>query len=157
MIEINTYCPECDNGIFLHELPARGVVPCVRCGKGREALGEGKLDAKGGVERCYFCGCDEFYRQKDFNTKLGLWITGLILGAGLVFLLKDRLVVGFGILVGGALLDLALYFGLGDIMICYQCRAIYRGFPIADKVEGFDLKVHDRYVFKKKPTEGDKK
>lgn len=151
-MEINTYCPECENGIFLSELPGKGMVPCARCGKGREATGEGKLDAKGGVEKCYLCGCAEFYQQKDFNTKLGLWLIVLMIAAALIF---NRWFMQ--ILIGFAALDLALYFGLGNIVICYKCGAIYRGFPIADRIGGFDLKVHDQYAFnKKKTSEGEK-
>ena len=149
-MEINTFCPECENGMFLRELPVRGLIPCKRCGKGREAEGKGKLDAQGAIEKCGICGCARFYRQKDFNTKLGLWITALILGTALILLLMDHLKTGIGILVAGALLDLALYFGLGDIVSCYQCRAIYRGLPISPLVEGFDLKIHDEYAFNKK-------
>ena len=149
-MEINTFCPECENGLFLRDLPKPGLVPCQRCGKGREASGQGRLDPGGAIEICGVCGCGQFYRQKDFNTKLGLWIAAAILGGALVFLLKDWVKTGFGILVAGALLDLALYFGLGDIVICYKCRAIYRGMPINPKVEGFDLKIHDEYEFPKK-------
>lgn len=152
-MEINTFCPECENGIFLYEMPMAGIIPCKRCGKGREASGKGELDAQGALQKCGICGCTEFYRQKDFNTKLGLWITVLILGGALIFLLLNHLKTGFGILVGGALLDLALYFGLGEILLCYNCRAIYRGLPIAPRVGGFDLKIHDQYEFKKKKPE----
>jgi hypothetical protein len=144
-MEINTYCPECENGIFLHELPKAGLIPCTRCDKGREATGDGKLDEKGCVAKCFICGCEEFYQQKDFNTKLGLWLIVLMVALALIF---NRWFMQ--ILIVFAVLDLALYFGLGNILLCYQCRSIYRGFPISDKVEGFDLKVHDRYVFKKK-------
>ncbi|HJT25041.1 MAG TPA: hypothetical protein VJ873_10715 [bacterium] len=149
-MEINTFCPSCENGIFLHEMPRAGTIPCKRCGNGREATGNGELDGQGALQKCGICGCAEFYRQKDFNTKLGLWITVLILGTALLFLLLNHLKTGFGILVVGALLDLILYFSLGDIVLCYNCRAIYRGMPISSKVEGFDLKIHDQYEFKKK-------
>lgn len=54
------------------------------------------------------------------------------------------------ILVGFAALDTILYFSLGDIVICYSCKAIYRGLPISSQTQGFDLKIHDRYEFKKK-------
>jgi hypothetical protein len=57
------------------------------------------------------------------------------------------------ILVVFAVLDLALYFGLGDIVLCYNCRAIYRGLPISEKIGGFDLKIHDQYAFKNKKPE----
>jgi len=149
-MEINTFCPECENGLFLYVMPPAGLIPCKHCGKGREAKGHGELDAQGALAKCGLCDCTEFYRQKDFNTKLGLWIMGLIVvGAGFFFI-KNQVMIAFGILVAGALLDLGLFFGLGDIVICYNCRAIYRGFPISPQVEGFDLKIHDRYEFNKK-------
>lgn len=144
-MEINTYCPECENGIFLPEMPQAGLVPCKRCGKGRQATGEGELDSQGAVIRCGFCGSTQFYRQKDFNTKLGLWVLAIIVVMALVF---NRWLIP--ILVGGAIMDTLLYFLLGDIVICYKCRAIYRGFPINPKIEGFDLKIHDQYEFPKK-------
>ena len=144
-MEINSFCPECENGIFLYELPKPGLVPCKRCGKGREAVGKGELDGQGAISRCGFCDCVEFFRQKDFNTKLGLWLIVLMVVLAFVF---NRWFIQ--ILVAFAVLDLSLYFGLGDIVLCYKCRAIYRGFPISDKIGGFDLKTNDRYVFKKK-------
>jgi uncharacterized protein (DUF983 family) len=147
-MEINIFCPECENGILLQEMPKAGLIPCTRCSKGREALGNGELDAQGALVRCGICGCTELYRQKDFNTKLGMWIVVLIVVLALIF--NQYL---FQILVGGAVVDGILYFALGDIVICYQCRAIYRGLPIAAKVKGFDLKIHDQYEFKNKKTE----
>jgi len=144
-MEINSFCPECENGIFLNEMPKGGLIPCKRCGKGREAAGHGELDPQGAISRCGLCDGVEFYRQKDFNTKLGLWILALIVVLALIF---NRWLIP--ILVGGAILDTLLYFLLGDIVICYKCRAIYRGMPISSRVEGFDLKTHDQYAFKKK-------
>lgn len=147
-MEINTFCPKCENGIFLYEMPKPGLIPCTRCPEGREATGNGELDDKGALAQCGICGCREFYRQKDFNTKLGMWIVVFIVVAALVF--NQWL---FPILVGGAIVDGLLYFALGDIVICYSCRGIYRGLPISAKIEGFDLKTFDDYEYKnKKPA-----
>jgi len=148
-MEINTFCLECENGIFLTEMPKVGLIPCKRCGKGREATGNGELDAQGAVAKCGLCGGTEFYRQKDFNTKLGLWLIVLMIASALIL---NRWFIQ--ILIGFAVLDTALYFGLVDIVICYKCRGIYRGFPISPKVGGFDLKIHDQYEFKHKRPSG---
>jgi len=126
-------------------MPSAGLIPCGHCSKGRPAAGGGGLDAGGAVAKCGICGGAEFYRQKDFNTKLGLWMVGLIVGIALIF---NRWLIP--ILVGGAVLDTALYFLLPDVVVCYACRAIYRGLPVNPKVEGFDLKIHDKYAFPKK-------
>ena len=144
-MEINTFCPECGNGMFLAEMPKAGLIPCKRCGKGREATGDGELDSQGSVRKCGICDCTEFYQQKDFNTKLGLWMIILMAVLALVF---NRWLIP--ILCAFAVLDLVLYFSLSNIVLCYSCRAIYRGFPIAKNVGGFDLKIHDRYTFKGK-------
>ena len=110
-MEINTFCPECENGLFLRELPKPGLIACKHCGKGREATGNGELDAQGAIARCGLCGCEEFYRQKDFNTKLGLWVVVFIVAIALIF--NQYLIQ---ILVAGAILDTVLYFALGDIV-----------------------------------------
>src|SRR5579862_7244143 len=106
-MEINTFCPACENGIFLYEMPGPGLIPCKRCGKGKEATGNGELDAQGSIRKCGICGCTEFYQQKDFNTKLGLWLIVAMVVLALVF---NKWFIQ--ILVAFAVLDLALYFGL---------------------------------------------
>jgi hypothetical protein len=150
-LEINTFCPECENGIFLSELPKAGLIPCKRCGKGREAEGKGKLSQDGSIARCGLCGCEEFYRLKDFNTKLGLWTVVLIFALALIF---EKWF--FPILIAGAVLDLALYFLLPDVVECYKCKAVYRGLPFSPDHKGFDLAIHDKYAFNKKSRAVDK-
>ncbi len=144
-MEINTFCPECENGLFLSNLPKPGLVPCTRCSKGRKAQGKGKFGKDGSIAKCGLCGCEEFYRLKDFNTKLGLWTVVLIFVLALVF---EKWF--FPILIAGAALDLILYFFLPDVVECYDCRAIYRGLPFSPDHKGFDLTVHDKYAFPKK-------
>jgi hypothetical protein len=151
-MEINTYCPGCGNGLFLDAHPPAGSVPCRRCGGGREAKGVGRSAPDGSVTACGFCGGSEFYRQKDFNRKLGLIILVLGFGSALcgAALLGDLWF--FWILIGMAVLDLALYRLLPEVQVCYACQAIYRGIPIPSSVEAFDLALHDQYAFKdKKP------
>ncbi len=144
-MEINTYCPECENGIFLDRFPEKGLIHCHQCSKGRWATGTGGLNPDGSLYKCGICGGTEFYRRKDFNTKLGLWIIGLGFGLALIFhtwFLK--------ILIAMAILDFILYWLLPEIGVCYYCESIYRGVPLPSKVVGFDLKIHDEYKFKNK-------
>ena len=56
----------------------------------------------------------------------------------------------FPILIAGAVLDLALYFLLPDVVECYDCKGVYRGLPFSPDHKGFDLAIHDKYAFKKK-------
>ncbi len=146
-MEINSFCPECENGLFLSDFPKAGLIPCRACGKGREAQGQGAFGPDGSVSKCGLCGGTEFYRQKDFNRKLGIII--LVVGFGLALAVSKWF---YPILVAMAALDLALYFLLPEIQICYACQGIYRGVPIPDSLKTFDLALHDQYAFKhKKP------
>jgi len=72
------------------------------------------------LERCGVCGHDKFYLQKDFNPRLGL----LIFAIGVIFSYHTKFISLF---VATAI-DFILYYIIPTVTICYQCRAIYRGF-----------------------------
>ncbi len=70
--------------------------------------------------RCMVCNNKELYSQKDFNRKLGCAImTVAILLAVPTYYIS---------LVVGAIVDALLYWRLPWVLVCYRCRAIYRGF-----------------------------
>jgi hypothetical protein len=89
------------------------------------------------LERCPICAGYEFYRQRDFNRRLGLAL--VILGALLAWPTR-----GLSLLVV-AIVDLALYALLPRITICYRCEAIFRGLPAGAAGGDFDLATADKY------------
>ncbi len=52
---------------------------------------------------------------------------------------------GLGALVGLALVDLVLFLTLDEVVVCYACAAVHRGFPKNPDIPGFNLVVLDRY------------
>ena len=79
------------------------------------------------------------YVQKDFNRTTGL----VLVGIGAIFVPWT-----WGLsLLAVTLIDLALYYKLGDVTVCYGCRAVHRGYPLNPAHKPFDLATHDRHVY----------
>lgn len=127
-------CPSCGRGV---EVEAGASAACRTCG------GEASLPAhEGELAACLVCGCEEIYRHRDFNVKLGiaLIVLGVVLSLALTSFLP---------LVVAAALDLALYFLIPDVGICYRCKAHYRDFDELYRLPAFDLERHERYRFER--------
>ncbi len=50
-----------------------------------------------------------------------------------------------GILMFFALVDMLLYWFMGDMLVCYRCRARHRKMPIGEDHPNFDLEISERY------------
>jgi hypothetical protein len=78
-------------------------------------VGDGRL------EGCPWCATGELYIQKDFPQGLGLFIVIVGFAISTVFWYLERPLVTYAVLLGSALLDLALYYRVPDVTICYRC------------------------------------
>ena len=79
------------------------------------------------------------YIQKDFNRATG--VTLVVIGA--IFVPWT-----WGLsLLAVTIVDFALYYYLKDVEVCYECRAVHRGYPLNPGHKPFDLAVHDRHVY----------
>jgi len=108
-------CPGCGRSFVLHacENPARPAA----------------------LSRCLCCGLDRLYVQKDFSKKAGLWV--FIVAAALS-------VPTWGLsLLAATLIDLGLYYALGDATLCYGCGAVHRGFRINPAHGPFDIHTQE--------------
>lgn len=114
--------------------PARPSA-CPGCGRTHDLLpGDALLDARP-LSRCLRCGLDRLYVQKDFNKKAGLWV--FIVAAALS-------IPTWGLsLVAATLVDLALYYALGDATLCYGCGTVHRGFRRNPEHGAFDIHVQE--------------
>jgi len=130
-VKVEFGCPACGKAV---ELAPGTAGPCPRCGA------EAKLPpaAPGRPETCLACGCNELYRHRDFNQKLGLAIVAL--GVLLWLLLGS-----FWPMVAAAAIDLLLYFVLPDVAICYRCKAHHRDFEGIRDIPPFDLERHEHF------------
>ncbi len=137
--EINLRCAGCGNGVFLDG--ASGT--CSKCGK--EAVAPHLPGEDEHLSSCAVCARRDLYRQRDFNRNLGAGIAPVACLAAFVLFLKNLWFWGLGTLVGAALLDLGLYLSLSQVVICYACGAIHRGFDFDPDLKGYSLMVADMH------------
>lgn len=152
-MQIIFQCPRCETRVNFHPVPDDAAVACTHCDWQRDA---GQDDFKEDfVCRCRVCGCDDLWRQKDFPPALGL----LFAGMGIVFSSLAWAwhypIRAIGILMGFALLDMILYTFMGDMLVCYRCRARHRRTPMHDEHPAFNLEVSERYVQMKRRQDSD--
>jgi len=141
-MKIRLFCPAC-------ETPGRVTVPgpptwhCPSCDHA-VAL---SVSAEPGLPTCAVCGNPELYRKKDFPHGLGMTILlGAFIASTLTYWWYDK-VLTWAILLGSAAFDGLLYLWVKDVIVCYRCQAVHRGYPQNPAIKPFDLVVHDRHVY----------
>ena len=132
-------CPECGSGMDIRPRREGRLAICDICSHQRELSFQ--VDHEEGiVKECPCCGGKYFYKQKDFNRKIGVLL--FILAALLSFWT-------YGIsLIVLYLIDLFLFKRLRDIVICYQCQTIFRGVKNLHEIEDFNHERNDRIIYK---------
>ena len=91
------------------------------------------------IDRCAACGHDQLYFQKDFNRTTGVVLVAI--GAAFV-----PWTWGLSLL-GVTILDYIVWRLVKDVIVCYRCQAVHRGYPPNPALKPFDLVVHDRHVY----------
>jgi hypothetical protein len=91
------------------------------------------------VGRCAACAHEQLYFQKDFNRRTGIAL--VVVGA--VFVPWT-----YGIsLLAVTILDYIVWRVVKDVIVCYECQAVHRGYPANLELKPFDLVIHDRHVY----------
>lgn len=136
-------CLRCDriNHVALDD--ATVELACAQCG-GKVAVPEDAC-AAGRLQRCLACPSTDLFIRKDFPQRLGVTVVVLGFAASCVAWYLHWIYSTFAILFATALVDLALYFLVGNALICYRCGAVYRDVPGAGEHGGFQLETHERY------------
>ena len=93
------------------------------------------------VKECVICHGSDFYIQRDFNRRMGIFI--VVIGALLA--VPTRGVS----LIACVFLDVILYKVLPIVSICYHCQTIYRDFPKNTDHQGYDHKLGEKYRSKR--------
>lgn len=142
VMNITFACPACDHTSRI-PLQRGTVVACPECDwKQRtpvEVWTEGKL------EECLVCGCRELFIRKNFSQRVGVAIVAFAAVSSAIAWGYYMLYTAFGILFAAALLDLYLYFTIGNLLQCYRCSTEYRGLPHLDDHAAFSLETHEKY------------
>ena len=132
MPSVHFLCPKCEQRLAR----AAGEPPrvCEHCSA--ESSIVAPLEK---VERCAACDHDELYFQKDFNRTTGV----ALVAVGAVFVPWT-----YGIsLLAVTILDYIVWRVVKDVIVCYRCQAVHRGYPPNPALKPFDLVTHDRHVY----------
>jgi hypothetical protein len=134
MPSVHFLCPNCEVRLWRES----GEVPraCDRCGAPNQVTAP---PANANLDRCAACGHEQLYFQKDFNRKTGIAL--VVVGAAFV-----PWTYGLSLL-GVTILDYVVWRMVKDVIVCYRCQAVHRGYPANPAIKPFDLVVHDRHVY----------
>jgi hypothetical protein len=135
---VNFLCPHCEARVPREA--GEGARVCDQCGKVTlvTAPPEGAI-----IDRCAACDHEELYFQKDFNRTTGV----VLVAIGAVFVPWT-----YGLsLLGVTILDYIVWRMVKDVIVCYECQAVHRGYPANPRLKPFDLITHDRHVYGEAP------
>ena len=134
MASVHYLCPACEQR--LSRAAGEPARVCDHCGIATTVTAPAE-DAV--VSQCAACGHDELYFQKDFNRTTGV----ALVAVGAVFVPWT-----YGLsLLGVTILDYIVWRIVKDVIVCYECQAVHRGYPANPALQPFDLATHDRHVY----------
>jgi DNA-directed RNA polymerase subunit RPC12/RpoP len=138
MMEVQITCSYCGSSVEVVPDQNATKVECSIC-KHQTNLTFTALDEASELKVCPVCSRQDFYKQKDFNRKIGvlLFIIAAILS---IWTYGLSLVVLY-------ILDLILFKRLGMVAICYKCNTNFRGVKNIEEIRDFDHEMHDRIVY----------
>jgi len=134
MSSVHFLCPSCDARNARES--GEDARPCDRCGAPNSIVAPAAASV---IDRCAACGHDQLYFQKDFNRTTGIALVVL----GSIFVPWT-----YGLsLLGVTILDYAVWRMVKDVIVCYRCQTVHRGYPPNPALKPFDLVTHDRHVY----------
>ena len=138
MMSVQITCPHCGSSIEVHPDQNAHKAKCEVC--------QHELDVKftteheqGILKECPVCTRQDFYKQKDFNRKIGvaLFIIAAILS-----------IWTYGLsLVALYLVDLFLFRKLALVANCYKCKTNFRNLANMSEIRDYDHEMNDRIVY----------
>ena len=132
MASVHYLCTQCEQR--LARIAGEPPRACEHCGAESPVVAPLQT-----VERCAACDHDELYFQKDFNRTTGV----ALVAVGAVFVPWT-----WGLsLLAVTILDYIVWRVVKDVIVCYRCQAVHRGYPPNPAFKPFDLVTHDRHVY----------
>jgi hypothetical protein len=124
----------------LARLSGEPAQPCENCGTPSDVIAPPPETL---IERCAACGHDQLYFQKDFNRATGIALVaiGAVLAPFTYFISLAAVTV----------LDYVIWRIVKNVIVCYGCQSVHRGYPQNPAIKPFDLVIHDRHVYGEAP------
>jgi hypothetical protein len=142
-MNITFSCPECHSAVRREIRPSTDVLDCDACAV-RIAAPSGAV-GDGTVHRCLVCPSRDLYVRKDIPQRLGVAVVAVGIIASSIAWAYYHVFWTFGILFATALVDFALFFVVGNCLMCYRCGAIYRDVKELEAHGPFNLETHEKY------------
>lgn len=138
MMSVQITCSGCGSSVEIHPELSAHKVECEVCKHVTDVtFNQNHMD--GNLKECPVCTRQDFYKQKDFNRKIGvaLFVLAAILS-----------VWTYGLsLVALYLVDLFLFRKLALVAICYKCRTNFRNLLNMSEIRDYDHEMNDRIVY----------
>lgn len=146
MMDITLTCDGCGSAVSISPTKDANVAVCKICSKEQKVIfTQNHFEAK--LCECPKCERKDFYKQKDFNRKLGvsLFVLAAIISVW-IFLTEyaPYAVAPFLILY---VFDFILFRKLQPIAICYKCNSIFRNVANISDIHDFNHEMNDRIVY----------
>jgi hypothetical protein len=138
MMSVEITCTSCGSGIEVQPDHLAHKVECGVCQHVTDVTFT-KEHEEGILKECPVCSRQDFYKQKDFNRKIGviLFIIAAILS---IWTYGISLVVLY-------LVDLFLFRKLSAVAICYKCVTNFRNLKNMNDIPDYDHEMNDRIVY----------
>lgn len=138
MMEIQITCKECGSGVEINPELDSTKAHCEVCQHNTHVKFT-PAHMNGELKECPVCERQDFYKQKDFNRKIGvaLFVIAAILS-----------IWTYGLsLVALYLVDLFLFRRLSMVAICYKCQTNFRNISNMNEIRDFDHEMNDRIIY----------
>jgi hypothetical protein len=138
MMEVQITCKNCGSSVEVHPSVNAHKVQCEVCQNVQDVKFTQEHE-QGILKECPVCSRQDFYKQKDFNRKVGvvLFVIAAILS---IWTYGMSLVILY-------LLDLFLFRKLSMVAICYKCQTNFRRLANMADIRDFDHEMNDRIVY----------
>jgi uncharacterized protein (DUF983 family) len=143
-MEITFRCPHCKSELHFDDL-SKESSPCPMCDKEIALRITERMRKENVVDQCAICGLEKLYEQKDFNRTFGIVLFLVAAIACVILCWKNRVVLGYGVLIAAAAFDFVLYRYLSNVVICYRCQSQYRKYSPKTEIPEFELGLLEKY------------
>lgn len=138
MMEVQITCKNCGSSIEVHPDHHASKVDCGICKHEMPVTFTHDHEA-GILKECPVCTRQDFYKQKDFNRKIGVMLFVIAAIAS---------IWTYGLsLVALYIVDLLLFRKLKPVAICYKCLTNFRKVANIEEIRDFDHEMNDRIVY----------
>jgi hypothetical protein len=138
MMSVQITCKNCGSSVEVHPDHNSTKAECGVCSHITEAHFTHEHE-QGILKECPVCTRMDFYKQKDFNRKIGVMLFVIAAIAS---------IWTYGLsLVALYLVDLFLFKRLSPVAICYKCSTNFRKVANIEEIRDFDHEMNDRIVY----------